>query len=100
MAAYAGPVLLRFAHEMHDQSYPWAVAVNGNTAEQYVAAWRYVHAIFVAEGATNVRWIWNPNTMPGTARAAVASIALIRPRAIGLVTRNPKAGLFTGRSEA
>jgi beta-mannanase len=70
LAAYGGPVMLRFAHEMHDQSYPWAVGVNGNTAEQYVTAWRHVHAVFAEEGASNVRWIWNPNTMPGTQRAA------------------------------
>jgi beta-mannanase len=74
LAAYGGPVLLRFAHEMHDQSYPWAVGVNGNTAGQYVAAWRYVHAIFAEERATNVRWVWNPNTMPGTRRAAYEEI--------------------------
>jgi beta-mannanase len=74
LAAYGGPVLLRFAHEMHDQSYPWAVGVNGNTAAQYVAAWRYVHAIFVEEHATNVRWVWNPNTMPGTRRSAYQEI--------------------------
>jgi beta-mannanase len=74
LAAYGGPVLLRFAHEMHDQSYPWAVGVNGNTADQYVAAWRYVHAIFAEERATNVRWIWNPNTMPGTRRAKYEEI--------------------------
>lgn len=74
LAAYGGPVLLRFAHEMHDQSYPWAVGVNGNLASQYVAAWRYVHAIFVDEHATNVRWVWNPNTMPGARRAAYEEV--------------------------
>jgi endoglucanase len=26
-----------------------------------VAAWRHVHAVFVAAGATNVQWIWSPN---------------------------------------
>jgi len=74
LAAYGGPVMLRFAHEMHDQSYPWAVGVNGNTADQYVAAWRYLHAVFAEERATNVRWIWNPNTMPGTRRAKYEEI--------------------------
>jgi beta-mannanase len=74
LAAYGGPVLLRFAHEMHDQSYPWAVGVNGNSAAQYVATWRYVYAIFLDEHATNVRWVWNPNTMPGTPRAAYQEI--------------------------
>jgi beta-mannanase len=74
LAEYGGPVLLRFAHEMHNQTYPWAIGVNGNTAEDYVATWRYVHAIFVEEGATNVRWGWNPNTMAGTRRPTYEAI--------------------------
>jgi len=70
LAAYGQPVLLRFAHEMHDQpTYPWAVGVNGNTAADYLAAWRHVRAIFREAGADNVRWIWNPNTL-GLATAA------------------------------
>lgn len=63
LADYEKPVFLRFAHEMHDQTYPWTVGVNGNTAEDYVAAWRYVYNIFRRYNASNVRWIWNPNTL-------------------------------------
>jgi beta-mannanase len=64
LATYGKPVLLRFAHEMHDQpAYPWAVGRNGNTADDYVAAWRYVRAIFARFHADNVQWIWNPNTL-------------------------------------
>jgi len=63
MAEYGKPVLLRFAHEMHHQSYPWALGVNGNTAEDYVATWRYVRTAFDRAGATNVKWVWNPNTL-------------------------------------
>jgi endoglucanase len=35
---------------------------------KYVAAWRHVHDIFVAEGATNVLWVWCPlvNDVPAT----------------------------------
>jgi glycosyl hydrolase family 26 len=29
--------------------------------EQFITAWRYVHDIFVAEGATEVKWVWCPN---------------------------------------
>jgi beta-mannanase len=39
--------------------------VNGNTDAEYVAAWRYVHGFFERAGATNVRWVWNPNTVRG-----------------------------------
>jgi len=69
MAAFGQPVYLRFAHEMHNQTYPWALDVNGNTAAEYVAAWRHVHDIFLSNGAGNVRWVWNPNTI-GAARAS------------------------------
>jgi len=64
LAEFGRPVLLRFAHEMHNQPmYPWAVGNNGNTAEEYVSAWHHVRAIFARHGATNVKWVWNPNTM-------------------------------------
>jgi hypothetical protein len=68
LAAYGQPVLLRFAHEMHHQRYAWAVGVNGNTAEDYVAAWRHVRAIFARYDTSNVQWVWTPNTIgPATA---------------------------------
>ncbi|MCW3038106.1 MAG: glycosyl transferase 2 family protein, partial [Solirubrobacterales bacterium] len=60
LAAYGGPVALRFAHEMNGSWYPWAQAGNGNRRGDYRRAWRHVHAIFVREGASNVRWIWAP----------------------------------------
>jgi hypothetical protein len=60
--AYGKPFYLRFAHEMNGDWYPWSPLANGNGgAEEYVAAWRHVHGIFEQEGATNVRWVWNPN---------------------------------------
>lgn len=61
VAGYGGPVLLRFAHEMNLRHYPWSVGVNGNTAEQYITAWRRLHDIFAGAGATNVQWVWSPN---------------------------------------
>jgi hypothetical protein len=57
---FGKPVVLRFAHEMNYPWYPWGAGVNGNTPEQYVAAWRYMHALFEAEGVENVSWAWNP----------------------------------------
>ncbi|MBV9580954.1 MAG: hypothetical protein JO057_20425 [Chloroflexi bacterium] len=64
LAAYGGPVLLRFAHEMDDQPvYPWSVGNNDNTSADYVAAWHYVRAIFARFHADNVQWVWNPNTL-------------------------------------
>lgn len=60
IAAYDRPVRLRFAHEMNGSWYPWAIGKNGNTAADYVAAWRHVHALFDAAGASNVQWVWAP----------------------------------------
>ena len=74
-------MLLRFAHEMHDHpEYPWAVGNNGNTASDYVAAYRYVHAIFERFHADNVQWVWNPNTLGDAAPATyVATYQSVYP---------------------
>ena len=65
--AWGGPLRLRFAHEMNGDWYPWGSGVNGNTAAQYVTAWRHVHDLFAAAGATNVTWVWTPNVVDGMA---------------------------------
>jgi mannan endo-1,4-beta-mannosidase len=64
-AASGLPVNLRFAHEMNGTWYPWAVGQNGNTAADYVAAFRRLHARFAAAGARNVTWTWSVNVIPG-----------------------------------
>ena len=33
----------------------------GHDPAKYIAAWRHLHDIFVARGATNVVWVWCPN---------------------------------------
>jgi hypothetical protein len=59
--SFGGPLLLRYAHEMNGNWYPWAASVNGNTPAAYVAAWRHVHDLFSAAGASGVDWVWAPN---------------------------------------
>ena len=59
--AYGKPVVLRFAHEMNGNWYPWSAQANGNTAGDYVAAWRHVRSVFSAQKVTNVSWSWSPN---------------------------------------
>jgi beta-mannanase len=59
--AWGHPYFLRFAPEMNGYWFPWSEQVNGNKAGQYVLAWRHVHDIFTAQGATNVTWVWAPN---------------------------------------
>ncbi len=59
-AAWGKPLYLAFAHEMNGDWTSWSPGVNGNTAAQFVSAWRRVHGIFRQAGATNVRWVWAP----------------------------------------
>ncbi|MEX5236807.1 glycoside hydrolase family 26 protein [Kocuria arenosa] len=61
LASWGHDVVLRFAHEMNGDWYPWGSGLQGNTAEQYVRAWHHVHDLFAAAGAANVRWCWAPN---------------------------------------
>ena len=58
---FGRPVMLRFAHEMNGNWYPWSEGVNGNGAGDYVAAWKHVRSIVTSAGATNVSWVWSPN---------------------------------------
>lgn len=59
------PFLLRFDFEMNGQWFPWGTRPkNRNTPADFVAAWRHVHSIFTAAGATNARWVWCPNIDP------------------------------------
>lgn len=60
-ARWRRAVIVRFAHEMNGDWYPWSEGVNGNKAADYVAAWRHIVRVFREEHATNVRWMWAPN---------------------------------------
>jgi Glycosyl hydrolase family 26 len=64
-AAWGHPFFLRFDWEMNGNWFPWNAGANGNNAAEYVAAWRHVHDIFAAAGATNATWVWCPNVDPG-----------------------------------
>ncbi len=62
------PLFMRFDHEMNGWWYPWGegktsagTIVNGNSAGDFVQAWRYIHDIFTSVGARNVTWVWAPN---------------------------------------
>ncbi len=55
------PVFLRFAHEFDNPAYPWSQA-GENQPEDFIEAWRYVYDRFMAQGAFNVIWVWNPYT--------------------------------------
>jgi beta-mannanase len=54
--ALGKPFFLDFAAEMNGDE-----AWGGNNPKLYVAAYRHIHDLFAAEGATNVVWAWCPN---------------------------------------
>ncbi|NVC22571.1 hypothetical protein E7Z53_03735 [Kocuria salina] len=67
-------VVLRFAHEMNGDWYPWGAGVQGNTAEHYVQAWHHVRGIFDTADADNVRWCWAPNVPDGLTTEASGTL--------------------------
>jgi beta-mannanase len=58
---WKNPFFLRFAPEMNGNWNSWSEGLNGNQTGEFVQAWRHVHSIFTASGATNVTWVWCPN---------------------------------------
>jgi len=73
-AAWGHPFFLRFDWEMNGNWFPWGAGANGNSAADYVAAWRHVHDIFTSVGATNATWVWCPNVDPGASMVNLASL--------------------------
>jgi len=75
------PVAYSFGHEFNGDWYEWGecfptkpksiACKNGNTAKDFVAAWKHIHDVFERVGAGNVIWVWSPNTikrgLPGLA---------------------------------
>lgn len=60
-ADLAFPILIRFAHEMNGDWYPWG----GRNPAAYRWAFRRCVTIFRQMGATNVKWVWCPNVDNG-----------------------------------
>ena len=69
---FGHPVVFRFAQEMNGNWYAYSgVFAGANTdadangmpdgPQRYIAAWRYVHALFAAEGANQLVWVFSPN---------------------------------------
>jgi len=59
-AEWGHPFFLRFDWEMNGSWFPWGEGTNGNQPGEFAAAWRHVHNIFTAAGATNATWVWCP----------------------------------------
>ena len=75
--AYGKPVIVRFAHEMNGDWFPWSICdKNGNTPKAFKAAWRHIVGEFRSVGARNVKFLWSPYTTPravGTHRSTRAT---------------------------
>lgn len=63
-AAVGAPIMVRWGHEFNGNWYPWGIANNNGDPTLYVAAYRRVHDLVVAAGATNVQWVWCFNNNP------------------------------------
>jgi hypothetical protein len=61
--AYGKPFLFRWNWEMNGTWFSWGAQAMADP-EAYVASWRHFHDIVQAVGATNVTWVWCPNTEP------------------------------------
>jgi len=64
---FGGPVLLRFAHEMNGDWYPYGGGGDADGdghpdgPEAFIRAWRHAHDLFLAQGARNLLWVFCPN---------------------------------------
>lgn len=58
------PVFLKFAPEMDNPANSWS-ETGGNSPEEFIEAWRYVHDRFEILGVQNVTWVWNPSSHIG-----------------------------------
>ena len=66
LKALGRPVFLRWCWEMNGNWFECDGTHNNSSGmtdgpAKFVAAWRHIHDIFTAEGATNVVWVWSPN---------------------------------------
>ena len=61
--AWGHRILLRPFSEMNGRWMPWGVGGHGNTAQQFIAAWRHIVSIFRSAGAGNVEFVFSPNVI-------------------------------------
>jgi hypothetical protein len=64
---FGKPIVLRFAHEMNGDWYPYGGGGDADGdghpdgPEAFIRAWRHVHDRFAAQGARNIVWAFCPN---------------------------------------
>jgi beta-mannanase len=67
-ASVGAPIMVRWGHEFNGNWYPWGIVNNNSDPSLYIRAYRHVHDLVVAAGATNVQWVWcfNNGSTPGS----------------------------------
>lgn len=61
--AWGKPIMISFAPEMNGDWSPWGAGVNGNAKADYPAAYKHIIDLFRAQSVTNVKWVWQANTI-------------------------------------
>jgi hypothetical protein len=61
---YGSPVILIPFEEMNGEWYPWSIMANGNSPEEHVQAFRYVHDFFKESGNVKFGWAVNSDSVP------------------------------------
>jgi len=96
------PVFLRFAHEVDNPMYPWSKS-GGNTAEEFKAAWEYLHSKFETHGVQNVSWVftpWDPETIETYFPYGLDSVSTEYVDWIGLTTLNYDSAFVDSKSKS
>jgi mannan endo-1,4-beta-mannosidase len=61
VAAFKAPIVVSFGHEMNGYWYSWGY---GRTSPaDFIAAWRHIVDLFRSNGANNVKWLWQVNSL-------------------------------------
>jgi hypothetical protein len=58
--AFGKPVIVRFAHEMNGDWFPWSLGNFDNNPRLFIKAWQHIVKQFRAVGARNVKFLWSP----------------------------------------
>ena len=61
VAAFKHTVIISFGHEMNGFWYSWGY--HHTPPSTFIAAWRHIVTLFRQQGADNVKWLWQVNSL-------------------------------------
>lgn len=61
---FSDTVIIRLFHEFDGNWYSWCLSENNQDPNALVSAFRRIVNRFNARGASNVKWMWSPNSAP------------------------------------